>query len=328
MGLAFMPGRTRSGPHPPFDAPGFALLVLALVALLTGLSSGQGEGWGSNAVVIELSVALLAAAGFVLWELSTPAPMLNPRLFAVRDFGAAALVAVVYGAGIFGSTYLIPLFVQTIQGYTPTRAGLLLMPAGLAMLVVFPIAGRLADRLPAALPTATGLLIFSVSCWLQTGIGTDIPFWTLALWLVLGRVGLGLSMTSMNAGALSALPAHWVGQGSGAINFARQFGGAIGVNLSLIWLERQTQLHAQALVATQDGHLGATREMLRELERLLGEGGVAEALRLALAQEHLSQALLAQASLLAFRDTLIGMALACLLEVLPALLLTGRRGRR
>jgi len=317
LGLAFLPGPSPgAGPRRRFDGLGFALLVIALLALLTGLASGQREGWYSNRVTMELCIAALAAVGFVLWELRTDAPMLNPRLFAVRGFACSAAVGLVYGAALFGSTYLVPLFVQTIQGYTATRAGLLLMPAGLAMVVVFPIAGRLADRLPPYVPIGAGLLLFGISTWLMTGIGTDTPFWTFALWILLGRVGFGLAMPSMNAGALRALPPRWVGQGSGAVNFARQFGGALGVNLLSIHLERQTQLYAQALTATQEGR-PATREVLRQVESLLAQDGLDNVTRQAVAQDFLAQMILSQASMLAFRATFLVVALACLAALVP-----------
>ncbi|MEO3472731.1 DHA2 family efflux MFS transporter permease subunit [Roseomonas sp. CAU 1739] len=321
LGLVFLPGPTPgAGPRRRFDGPGFALLVTALLALLTGLASGQREGWGSNRVTLELCIAAAAAIGFVLWELRTDAPMLNPRLFAVRGFACSAAVGFVYGASLFGSTYLVPLFVQTIQGYTPTRAGLLLMPAGLAMVIVFPIAGRLADRLPPYAPIGVGLLLFGTSTWLMTGVGTDTPFWTFALWILVGRVGFGLAMPSMNAGALRALPPRWVGQGSGAVNFARQFGGALGVNLLSINLERQTQFYAQALTATQEGR-PATREVLRQVEGLLAQDGIAEVTRQAAAQDYLAQMLLSQASMLAFRDTFLLVAMGCMAALVPVVIM-------
>lgn len=323
LGLTFLPGPASHGQGRRFDGPGFLLLVVALLSLLTGLASGQREGWASDRVVVELTLAALAAIGFVLWELHTDAPMLNPRLFSVRGFACSAAIGLVYGAALFGSTYLAPLFVQTVQGYTATRAGLLLMPAGLAMVLVFPVAGRLADRFPPWGPIGIGLLLFGFSAWLTTGVGTDTPFWTFALWILVGRIGFGLAMPSMNAGALRALPPQWIGQGSGAVNFARQFGGAMGVNLLAIMLERRTQFHAQALTATQDGR-GATREMLREVERLLAEGGIADDLRRAVAQDHLGQVVLQQASMLAFRDTFMMVAIGCLLALLPVLILRRR----
>lgn len=326
LGLVFLPGPARDGVRRRFDGPGFVLLVTALLALLTGLASGQREGWGSDRVMLELGLAALAGTGFVLWELRTDTPMLNPRLFAVRGFACSAAVGLVYGMGLFGSTYLIPLFVQTIQGYSATRAGLLLMPAGLAMVVVFPIAGRLADRFTPPGPIAVGLLLFAASVWLMTGVGTDTPFWTFALWILLGRVGFGLAMPSMNAGGLRALPPRWVGQGSGAINFARQFGGALGVNLLSIHLERSTLFYSQALTATQDGR-AATRELLREVERLLAGSGIDELTRQAMAQDHLGQMILSQASMLAFRDTFLLVAFACLAALVPVAIMRwgGRR---
>jgi len=323
LGMMFLPGPARDGPRRRFDGPGFALLVVALLALLTGLASGQREGWGASRVVIELCLAAAAAVGFVLWELRTDAPMLNPRLFAVRGFACSAAVGLVYGAALFGSTYLVPLFVQTIQGYTATRAGLLLMPAGLAMVVVFPIAGRIADRMPPWAPIGAGLVLFGVSALLMVGIGTDTPFWTFAMWILVGRIGFGLAMPSMNAGALRALPAHWVGQGSGAVNFARQFGGALGVNLLSIQLERQTAQHAQALNATQEGG-GAMREALAEIERILAQDGIADGVRQAMAQDYLAQMLLSQASMLAFRDTFLTVAVACLLALVPVAIMRRR----
>ena len=197
------------------------------------------------------------------------------------------------------------------------------MPAGLAMVVVFPIAGRLADRFAPPAPITAGLLLFGVSMWLMAGVDTDLPFWTFAIWILVGRIGLGLAMPSMNAGALRALPPRWVGPGSGAINFARQFGGAMGVNLLSIHLERQTQFHGQALTATQEGS-GATRDLLREVERLLAGNGVDEITRQAMAQEYLGQMILSQASMLAFRDTFLVVAVVCLLVLVPVALM--RRG--
>jgi EmrB/QacA subfamily drug resistance transporter len=314
LGLIVMPGPAREGTKRRFDAPGFLLLITALFALLTGLSSGQREGWQSDAVVTELSIAAAAAIAFVWWEWRSPYAMLNPRLFTVRGFACSSLVALVYGATLFGSVYLLPLFVQTVQGYSATRAGLLLMPAGLALLLVFPIAGRIADKSEPWLPIGIGLILFAYSTWLMVDVGTDTPFWTLAIWILIGRIGFGIAMPSMNAGALRSLPPHWVGQGSGAINFARQFGGAMGVNLLSIYLERQTQLYAQALTATQEGR-GNTADWLRDAERLLAQEGFADGIRQALAQDYLGRVVLTQASMLAFRDTFTLLVLICVLAL-------------
>jgi EmrB/QacA subfamily drug resistance transporter len=328
LGWALLPGREAPGTaRPRFDAPGFLLLTGAVTALLMGLSSGQRLGWGDNQVVAELAFAAAAGAAFVLWELWTPTPMLDPRIFGHRGFACAAAVAVVYGAALFGTTYLAPLFVQLVQGYTATRAGLMLMPAGLIMIVCFPLSGRLADRVAPTWPMVVGLTIFALSCWLMADVDTDLPFWTLALWVLVGRIGLTLAMPSMNTGALRALPPRFLGQGAGAINFARQFGGALGVNGLSIVLERHTQQHAAALAATQDGGNPVTLELRRGVEAMLAQEGVPESLRLTGFEEYLGRVVLAQAQMLGFRDAFLLAALVCLAALVPALL-TWRRGAR
>ncbi|MBK1660935.1 DHA2 family efflux MFS transporter permease subunit [Paracraurococcus ruber] len=325
MGWVFLPSAVAAQRR-RFDGVGFALLIAALLALFMGLSSGQRDGWGSQRVVLELGLALVFALGFVLWELQAQAPLLNPRVFGNLGFSGAFCVAMIYGASIFGSTYLIPLFVQTVQGYTATRAGLVMMPAGLIMVVVFPIAGRLADRMVPWQPMAAGLVLFAVSAWLLRGVDTDLPFWVLALWILVGRVGLGLTMPSMNAGALRALPPRFLGQGAGAINFARQFGGALGVNLLSILLEQHTEKHAQALTPTQDGGGEGTLEFLRVTQGILRQAGIPETDLLGGSYDYLSRVLAAQAGMLGFRDSFQAVALACLLAVLPALALRRRAG--
>ena len=145
------------------------LLAVFLWTLLDGLSHGQRNGWASNSILTSFIVAAVSGAAFLAWELHTPSPMLELHLFAKRSFAGAAIVSFIFGAGIFGSTYLIPLFVQTVQGYTPTRAGLLLMPSGLVMGVMFPIAGRLIDRAP-AYATFNLLRWFSLSSFMAIAV--------------------------------------------------------------------------------------------------------------------------------------------------------------
>jgi EmrB/QacA subfamily drug resistance transporter len=173
MAAILMPGRATSGPPRKFDWIGFGLMTVFLVTLLNGLSNGQRDGWISDPILRDFAIALVAGIGFIVWELRTSAPMLNLKLFTNRVYAGASVVAFIFGAGIFGSTFLIPLFVQTIQGYTPTRSGLLLMPAGLILALVFPIAGRLTDRTPAYATVMFGLVIFALSSFLMSNVDTN-----------------------------------------------------------------------------------------------------------------------------------------------------------
>ncbi|MFZ3117331.1 MAG: DHA2 family efflux MFS transporter permease subunit [Variovorax sp.] len=321
LAVLFVPPRMKSGPPNRFDWVGFALMVIFLFALLNGLSNGQRHGWLSPIILEDFIVSAVAGIGFLFWELRTKAPMLSLKLFANPAFAGASVVAFIFGAGIYGSTYLVPLFLQTIQGYTPTRSGLLLMPSGLILAFVFPIAGRLTDRFPAYLMVMFGLCLFSLSSILMKDVATDTSFWMFASWIMLGRVGLGFIMPSLNAGALRALPPASLGQGAGAINFVRQLGGAFGVNLLAILLERRSQLYVDAFTASQDGTNVGTRALLSDTTALLGQAGVQESARQAGALDYLGKVIYAQGSMMGYRDGFLVVGIVFLVALFPAFLL-------
>jgi len=243
--------------------------------------------------------------------------MLDMRLFANFAFSSASVVSFIMGAGLFGSTYLLPVFVQQIQGMTPTQAGLLLMPSGFAMLLVFPIAGRLSDRMAPAIMIAVGMAIFAWSSWLMSASDVNTAFWTLAWWTVISRVGLGLVFPAISSGSLKVLPRHLLGQGSGAVNFIRQLGGAFGVNLLTVFIERRTIMHADAFAATQTSDNSTTMEFLREVAGLVRASGLPESQLLPTAASFLGQSVVAQATNAAFQDGFLVVFGIFLLALLP-----------
>ena len=298
----FLPGREQSGPLPAFDFLGVATLAVFLAVLLSTLSNAQRLGWDSNMTLLGFGVSAVSVVVFILWELHTDKPMLDMRLFANFAFVSASVVSFIMGAGLFGSTYLLPVFVQQIQGMTPTQAGLLLMPSGFVMLIVFPIAGRLSDRVPTAILIGIGMAIFAWSSWLMADANINTTFWTLAWWTVISRVGLGLVFPAISSGSLQALPRHLLGQGSGASNFIRQLGGAFGVNLLTVFIERRTVMHADAFAATQTSDNSTTMELLREVAGLMHASGLPDMQLLPAAVSFLGQTVVIQSSNAAFQD--------------------------
>lgn len=298
----FLPSREETGPIPGFDFVGVAILSVFLAVLLSTLSNAQRLGWDSNLTLLGFAISAASAVGFVIWEMTTAKPMLDMRLFKNFAFSSASVIAFIMGAGLFGSTYLLPVFVQQIQGMTPTQAGLLLMPSGFAMLLVFPIAGRLSDKVPAPIMIGAGMAIFAASSWLMTAVNVHTAFWTLAWWTIISRVGLGLVFPAISSGALKVLPPHLLGQGSGASNFIRQLGGAFGVNLLTVFIERRTIMHADAFAATQTSDNATTMELLREVAGLLHASGLPESQLMPAASSFLGQTVVIQSSNAAFQD--------------------------
>ncbi|HJW04642.1 MAG TPA: DHA2 family efflux MFS transporter permease subunit [Azospira sp.] len=242
-GLALLPVRAPTPALHRFDWRGLALLTLAILTLLQTVGGLHAHGlvsWPSAGGAALTVVALLA---FAVHARRVPGPLLQLSLFRQRAFAMGAVVSFIYGLGLFGSTYLIPVFLQTVLAYNATTAGFALFPAGIALALVTPGAGHLADKVPAHRQTALGLLLFTLSflalAWLALGRGQgDIPLLpALMAAVVLGRVGLALILPALNLGALRGLEAAQVGQGSGLVSCVRQVGGAVGVGLGAVYVE-------------------------------------------------------------------------------------------
>ncbi len=228
----------------PFDWTGAVLVIGALIALLDLPVVGHRAGWTAPLTLVHAVVALALTIAFVAWERKAKAPLLTLSIFASPSFRAASIVAFAYGVGLFGTTYLVPVFVQDIAGYSPAQAGNLLFVPGLALAAAIALAGRLTDRAHARHVIAAGLTCFAVSSLLLALATGSTGFWVLALWLAVGRVGLGLIIPSLNVGAVQALPPEHLGHAASVVNFARQLGGAIGVNLLAVLLEWRLDAYA------------------------------------------------------------------------------------
>ena len=201
---------------------------------------GHREGFGAATSLALALGGLALAAAFVAWELHAAAPLLPIRLFRHRPLAAASIVAFAYGIGLFGTTYLVPVFAQEIAHYSATEAGYLLAPPGVALAIAIAAGGRLTDRIHPAPIVVAGLVLFALSSLLLALSGPATGFVLLALWLVIGRAGLGMLIPALNVGAVQSLAGIELAYASSAVNFVRQLGGAIGINLLAVVLEWRT----------------------------------------------------------------------------------------
>ncbi len=165
-----------------------------------------------------------------------------PALFRHAQFAAGGAVAFIYGMALFGSTYLVPVFMQVALRLPPSQAGAVLLPAGLLLAVTIALVGPASGRWSAHLPVSVGLALLAASFALMVGVGPGTSLALITAWAAVGRVGLGFVLPSLNLGAMRPLPPALISQGSSAINFLRQLGGAVGVGLTGVFL--QWRLHA------------------------------------------------------------------------------------
>ncbi len=328
MALFFLPERYNDERRRPFDLPGFVLLSTAIFALLWGLSSGQRLGWQSDAILLALGGGGLASAVFIVHQLRSSSPLLNLRIFSSVHFASGALIAAMFGAALYGTTYLIPIFAQQVQGMAATSAGLLLMPAGLIMAVLFPISGVISDRFSSRALILTGLVCVAVSCFFLAEANVHTAFMLLAGWIILGRVGFALIMPALNAGALGALDPRQLAQGSGALEFSRNLGGTFGVNLLSVTLDRRTAFHEQSLNEEIRPDNVASQALFDRLGELMQQGGLSDAGQQLAAMDFLRQMIAIQAYTRGFQDSFMLLGLACALALIPAWIMGRRRRRR
>jgi EmrB/QacA subfamily drug resistance transporter len=251
------------------DWRGLLLVVFATLALLNGLGSLQ------NAALVH-AIAMLAAAAvamvvFVRWQRRLShthrgpkqrTPLMNMALFHHRQFSMGSIVSFIYGAALFGSTYLLPVYLQMGLGLSASYVGTMLLPAGLALAITIPLVGRMADRYPTHLLVSVGLVLLALGFALMVTVSLTTAVWVIVVWVVVGRVGLGFILPSLNRGSLVGLGKGLIPQGSSTINFARMVGGAVGVRLCAIVLDWRLAAHGESLAhpSTNPGRLLAFNE--------------------------------------------------------------------
>lgn len=227
----------RERTTPFLDVWAFVLLCVALFASLGALAEAQRFAWQELRVWAPSLLGVVAVIGFFRRSRRSVKPLLPLRVWRHAGFRNASWVALTLGMGLYGSTYLIPLYLQTVEGYSAGRAGLLLLPTGVLMGIASFAGGWLSDRLSAAVLLISGVLVFALSAagfgWLEPGAS----FAVLCFWACLGRVGLGILLPALSTASLDMLSQEELAQGAGAITFVRQLGGAFGVNLLTFFLE-------------------------------------------------------------------------------------------
>lgn len=272
------PGGAAAQRSSKLDWRGLLLGSVGTLCLLNGLVQLHG---GHGAAALLLSGAAAAFMAFVVWQRRLLArggePLMHLGLFAYRTFTMGSLVAFIYGTALFGSTYLLPVYMQLALGLSPSYVGTILMPAGFVLAVTIALVGRLADRLAAHLLVTAGLALLAASFAFMFTVGLGTTIWLLVAWATLGRIGLGFILPSLNLGSMRSLDNALIAHGASTINFLRMLGGAAGVSLCGIVLEWRIAAHGDSLTnpVTSAARLAAFNESFWMLAALCGLAMVA-----------------------------------------------------
>jgi DHA2 family multidrug resistance protein len=305
------------------DWPGVITMAIGLSALQTVLEEGNKDDWFGSAFIVRLSIiAAVALILFLAIELTSPKPLLNLRLLARRNFGFGILANFLLGVALYGSVYILPVYLSRIQGYNAEQIGMVLAWTGLPQLVLIPLVPRLMKRFDPRLIIGTGFALFAVSNFMNIFMTADYAndqlFWP----NVIRALGQALILTPLSAVATAGIEAENAGSASGLFNMMRNLGGAVGIAMLQTFLTKREQYHSNVLTQSVSLLEQATRTRIEQLTQYFLSHGVVDhadaSHRAAVAIGHIVQK---QAFIMAFSDTFYLLGAALIVALVAALML-------
>jgi DHA2 family multidrug resistance protein len=249
------------------DYVGLGFVALGLGALQIVLDKGQREDWFESHFIVILTLISVASLLFVIfWEWRHKDPIIDLHLFRDRTFAVSNLLMFMLGFALLGSTLLLPLFSQTLLGYTAAESGLALMPGGFTIILLLPLVGFLLSRYSPRWLLLFGLIVLSFSLFHMTSFDLQIDFRTVATARVIQAVGMAFLFVPINTAAYAFLPRDKNNAASGLMNLARNIGGSVGISVVTTMLDRRTQVHLSNL----SSHLSASNPALQARLNALG----------------------------------------------------------
>jgi MFS transporter, DHA2 family, multidrug resistance protein len=244
------------------DYIGLSFVALGLGTLQVVLDKGQRDDWFESHFIVILSVIAAVSLLFVIfWEWHHKDPIIDLHLFRDRTFGISNLLMFMLGFALLGSTLLLPLFMQTLLGYTAEQAGLALMPGGFTIMLLLPLVGFLLSRYSPRWLLVFGLVMLSASLFHMTSFDLQIDFHTATFARVLQAAGMAFLFVPINTAAYAYLPREKNNAASGLMNLARNIGGSVGISLVTTLLDRRGQVHLNYL----SRHLSASNPAFQSM---------------------------------------------------------------
>ncbi|MFI6344663.1 MFS transporter [Streptomyces sp. NPDC050560] len=217
-------------PDPRLDVPGTLLASAGLFGIVYALVNANTDGWTDNLVLTGLIAGGALLVCFVVYEQRAERPMLPMRLFRIPAFTGINVAGLLMFLGMFGSIFLLSQFLQNIQGYTPTEAGLRMLPWTAMPMLVSPIAGYLTDKIGGRVVVATGIALQGLGLWLAAmEVGTDASYVSELPSFIVSGLGMSLYFAPAADLAMTSVRQEEQGIASGANNAMRELGGAIGI---------------------------------------------------------------------------------------------------
>lgn len=225
----------KDSPRKPvknFDFIGFLSSTVGIVSILYVLGEGSSIDWGDIKNPILLILGSLSLVLFVVNELTHSNPLLELRVLKIFDFTLSQIITCILTFALMGATYVLPLFLQNLRGYTAMQTGMILFPSAVAVGIMMPISGGLFDRIGAKPIVLPGLVILAITSYsLSQMLSMNTSREAIILILMFRGIGLGLAMMPISTAGMNAVPAHLIPKASALSNAIRQIAGSLSVTV-------------------------------------------------------------------------------------------------
>jgi MFS transporter, DHA2 family, multidrug resistance protein len=318
--------RRRKLKETHIDYVGLGLVALGLGTLQVVLDKGQRDDWFASHFILTLTIISVAALLFAIyWEWTHKDPVVDLHLFRDRTFGISNLLMFMLGFALLGSTLLLPLFMQTLLGYTAEQSGLALMPGGFTIMLLLPLVGFLLSRYSPRWMLFFGLSTLSFSLFYMTSFTTQVDFRTVTIARMIQASGMAFLFVPINTAAYAFLPRDKNNAASGLMNLARNIGGSVGISFVTTMLDRRAQVHQNYLSRNLSASSPTFQSMIRGAEQAMRAHGASAAFAAKQAYALVEATLQRQASMLSYIDDfrILGYAI---LAMIPLVFLV-RKGK-
>ena len=300
------------------DYIGLGMIALGLGTLQVVLDKGQRDDWFESHFILTLAVISAASLLFVIWwEWRNKDPIVDLHLFKERTFAASYLLMFMLGFALLGSTLLLPLFSQTLLGYTAERAGMALTPGGLLIMAILPFVGFLLSKVDARKLITIGLVVLSLSLFHMTRFDLAMDFRSVVVARMFQAAGLAFLFVPINTAAYAFLPREKNNAASGLMNLARNIGGSVGISVVTTVLDRRTQYHQSRLAGNLSAANPAFQHSLKATTAALQARGFSPADAAHKAYALMQATLYRQASMLSYIDNfwMLGVAILAMVPL-------------
>jgi len=305
------------------DWPGIVTMAIGLAALQTVLEEGNKDDWFGSPFIVRLSVIAAIALALFFWiEFSSNKPLLNLRILFRRNFGFGVLANFLLGVALYGSVYILPVYLSRIQGYNSEQIGMVLAWTGLPQLVLIPLVPRLMRRVDPRLVIGIGFALFAASNFMNIHMTSDYAADQLFWANVVRAIGQALVFAPLSAVATAGIETENAGSASALFNMMRNLGGAIGIAGLQTLLTKREQYHSNVLSQSVSVLEQATRTRLEQLTQYFMNHGVIDHFDASTrAYVAIGKVIQKQAFIQGFSDTFYTLGVALLVALLAGLLL-------